>query len=308
MSEKRDYYEVLGVAQARHLRRHPQGLPASRAEEPPRSQPRRLRGGRSLQRGDRGLPGPLRRRQTRPLRPVRPRRPRGDARPRRRHLLPLPGHLLRVLRRLRRRWAAASTRRSGARSGPSASSSASRSRTPSSAASARSRCARPSLARSAAARGAKPGTKRKQCATCGGVRSGVDVARLRHVHPDVPRVRGRGLRREDAVRRRATAHGAVEKTRKVLVTFPAGIDGGQRLRVPGQGMPGAQGGPPGDLYVDVELAPDERFERDGLDLITRASSRSPTRRWAASSRSTCPTTPWSPSTSPPAPSRARSSA
>jgi len=36
-------------------------------------------------------------------------------------------------------------------------------------------------------------------------------------------------------------------------------------------MPGQQGGPPGDLYVDVELAPDERFERDGLDLITRVT-------------------------------------
>jgi molecular chaperone DnaJ len=56
-----------------------------------------------------------------------------------------------------------------------------------------------------------------------------------------------------------------------MVAFPAGIDGGQRLRVPGQGMPGAQGGPSGDLYVDVELAPDERFERDGADLVTRAS-------------------------------------
>jgi molecular chaperone DnaJ len=66
-------------------------------------------------------------------------------------------------------------------------------------------------------------------------------------------------------------HGAVEKQRKVMVTFPAGIDGGQRLRVPGQGMPGQQGGPPGDLYVDIELAPDERFERDGADLVTRAN-------------------------------------
>jgi molecular chaperone DnaJ len=65
--------------------------------------------------------------------------------------------------------------------------------------------------------------------------------------------------------------GAVEKQRKVMVTFPAGIDGGQRLRVPGQGMPGQQGGPAGDLYVDIELAPDERFERDGADLVTRAS-------------------------------------
>ena len=57
----------------------------------------------------------------------------------------------------------------------------------------------------------------------------------------------------------------------MVVSFPPGIDGGQRLRVPGQGMAGEQGGPAGDLYVDVELLPDERFERDGLDLITRAT-------------------------------------
>jgi molecular chaperone DnaJ len=65
--------------------------------------------------------------------------------------------------------------------------------------------------------------------------------------------------------------GQVEKTRKVLVTFPPGIDSNQRLRVPGQGLPGPAGGEPGDLYVDVELEQDDRFERDGVDLITRAS-------------------------------------
>jgi molecular chaperone DnaJ len=62
-------------------------------------------------------------------------------------------------------------------------------------------------------------------------------------------------------------HGLVEKTRTVTVAFPAGIDGGQRLRVPGQGLPGANGN--GDLYVDVELEDDPRFERDGVDLVTR---------------------------------------
>lgn len=63
--------------------------------------------------------------------------------------------------------------------------------------------------------------------------------------------------------------GKVEKTRTVLVTFPAGIDAGQRLRVPGQGMAGAPGAPPGDLYVDVQVEPDESFERQGYDLIAR---------------------------------------
>jgi molecular chaperone DnaJ len=63
--------------------------------------------------------------------------------------------------------------------------------------------------------------------------------------------------------------GQVDESRKVLVTFPAGIDSGQRLRVPGQGLPGSRGGPKGDLYVDVDVEPDERFERDGMDLLTR---------------------------------------
>ena len=64
-------------------------------------------------------------------------------------------------------------------------------------------------------------------------------------------------------------HGVVEKPRKVNVTFPAGIDGGQRLRVTGQGMPGPSGAPPGDLYVDVDVEEDARFERDGADVVTR---------------------------------------
>jgi molecular chaperone DnaJ len=62
----------------------------------------------------------------------------------------------------------------------------------------------------------------------------------------------------------------VEKPRKVMVTFPAGIDSGQRLRVPGQGMPGPGGNAPaGDLYVEVEVDEDPRFERDGADVVTR---------------------------------------
>jgi molecular chaperone DnaJ len=63
--------------------------------------------------------------------------------------------------------------------------------------------------------------------------------------------------------------GEVEKTKKVNVTFPAGIDAGQRLRVPGQGMAGPAGAQSGDLYVDVDLEEDDRFQRDGYDLMTR---------------------------------------
>jgi molecular chaperone DnaJ len=54
----------------------------------------------------------------------------------------------------------------------------------------------------------------------------------------------------------------------VNVSFPAGIEAGQRLRVPGQGM-AAQGSAPGDLFVEVDVEGDPRFERDGADLVAR---------------------------------------
>jgi molecular chaperone DnaJ len=61
--------------------------------------------------------------------------------------------------------------------------------------------------------------------------------------------------------------GRVEVERTVKVTFPAGIDDGQTLRVPGQGLAGTQGGPTGHLYVDVQIEPDPRFQREGADLL-----------------------------------------
>jgi len=117
--------------------------------------------------------------------------------------------------------------------------------------------------------GAKPGTKRKQCGTCGGVGQVSTSRGFVMFTQTCPECAGEG----SVVKTPCTVCkglGAVEKQRKVMVSFPAGIDAGQRLRVPGQGMPGHQGGPAGDLYVDVDLAPDERFERDGADLVTRA--------------------------------------
>jgi molecular chaperone DnaJ len=116
--------------------------------------------------------------------------------------------------------------------------------------------------------GAKPGTKRKQCGTCGGVGQVSTSRGFVMFTQTCPECAGEGSVVKTPCGTCKGA-GAVEKQRKVMVTFPAGIDGGQRLRVPGQGLPGQQGGPPGDLYVDVDLAPDERFERDGADLVTR---------------------------------------
>ena len=116
--------------------------------------------------------------------------------------------------------------------------------------------------------GAEKGTSRKSCGTCSGAGQ-VSTSRgfVMFTQP-CPRCRGAGT----VVETPCTAckgAGEVEKTKRVIVTFPAGIDGNQRLRVPGQGIPGPSGAPPGDLYVDVELEPDPRWERDQLDLITK---------------------------------------
>ncbi|GER72720.1 molecular chaperone DnaJ [Weizmannia acidilactici] len=60
--------------------------------------------------------------------------------------------------------------------------------------------------------------------------------------------------------------GKVKKRRKIHVKIPAGIDDGQQLRVAGQGEPGVNGGPAGDLYIIFHVKPHELFERDGDDI------------------------------------------
>jgi len=61
--------------------------------------------------------------------------------------------------------------------------------------------------------------------------------------------------------------GRVHAERKVTVQIPAGIDGGQRIRVPGRGGAGERGARAGDLYVHVRVAPHELFERHDDDIL-----------------------------------------
>jgi molecular chaperone DnaJ len=116
--------------------------------------------------------------------------------------------------------------------------------------------------------GAKAGTKPETCPQCRGAGQVSNARGFVMFTSTCPRCRGAGRVIKQACASCA-GQGAVEKARKVNVTFPAGIDAGQRLRVPGQGMPGPHGVPAGDLYVEVDVESDERFERDGVDLVTR---------------------------------------
>jgi molecular chaperone DnaJ len=118
--------------------------------------------------------------------------------------------------------------------------------------------------------GAAKGTARKTCASCGGAGQVSTARGFVMFTQTCPKCRGQGSTVESPCPSCRGA-GEVEKTRKVVVAFPAGIDAGQRLRVPGQGMGAPGGGQAGDLYVDIELEQDARFERDQLDLLTRVN-------------------------------------
>jgi molecular chaperone DnaJ len=64
--------------------------------------------------------------------------------------------------------------------------------------------------------------------------------------------------------------GRVSEQRTWEVDIPAGIEDGQRVRIAGAGHAGEAGAPQGDLYVQVRIEPDDRFARQGTELISRA--------------------------------------
>lgn len=114
------------------------------------------------------------------------------------------------------------------------------------------------------ATGAERGAKSIPCASCSGTgrefTAGSDVCRYCSGRGEVP------LRRC----KECGGRGSKRLMRHVTMKIPVGISEGQRLRLAGQGEPGA-GGAPGDLYVTVHVLPHERFERRGDDLLTTAT-------------------------------------
>lgn len=116
--------------------------------------------------------------------------------------------------------------------------------------------------------GAKQGTKLEGCPHCRGTGQVSNARGFVMFTSTCTRCRGSGRIIKHPCPTCA-GHGAVERSRKVTVAFPAGVDAGQRLRVPGQGIAGPSGAPSGDLYVEIDVEDDPRFERDGADLVTR---------------------------------------
>jgi len=119
--------------------------------------------------------------------------------------------------------------------------------------------------------GAEPGTPIETCERCGGSGRLQAVSRT----PFGQMVRATACDRCGGDGRIATqpcgtcrGEGRTVEHRTLSVDVPAGIADGQRIRLGGRGHAGERGGPPGDLYVLVRVAEDERFVRDGDDLVT----------------------------------------
>jgi len=113
--------------------------------------------------------------------------------------------------------------------------------------------------------GAKPGTKPITCTTC----HGAGAVQMRQgffsVQQTCPTCHGSGKIIPEPC---ATCHGQgkIKNNKTLEVKIPAGIDDGMRIRSTGNGEPGTNGGPPGDLYIEIRLKKHEIFERDGDDL------------------------------------------
>ncbi|MBN3032651.1 MAG: molecular chaperone DnaJ [Candidatus Saganbacteria bacterium] len=122
--------------------------------------------------------------------------------------------------------------------------------------------------------GAKPGTQPAKCAACGG--QGQVRQNQRTIFGSItqvvacPACHGAGTTIQNPC---PACHGSgrEKKKHRVKIKVPAGIESGHRLRVPGAGNAGSQGGPPGDLYVFISVEPHPLFNRDGASLYYRTS-------------------------------------
>lgn len=117
--------------------------------------------------------------------------------------------------------------------------------------------------------GARKGSRPESCRACGG-RGQVRVSQgFFTMVRSCPQCGGAGQVIADPCEACSGA-GRIERRREIKVSIPAGIEDGLRLRVAGQGEGGHRGGPPGDLYVVVRVEAHERFERDGANLHIEA--------------------------------------
>lgn len=118
--------------------------------------------------------------------------------------------------------------------------------------------------------GAEPGTTPIRCQTCGG--SG-EVRQVRQTFlgsmvnvTTCPACHGQGETIETPCHT-CNGEGRVRKTVSRQISIPAGVDDGTQVRVTGEGEPGVNGGPAGDLYIVIQVKPHSYFRRRGDDIL-----------------------------------------
>jgi molecular chaperone DnaJ len=114
--------------------------------------------------------------------------------------------------------------------------------------------------------GAKPGTGMSACKTCGGRGQMSYTQGFFSITRTCPACAGVGQVIREACTQ-CRGQGRIGRERTLEVGVPAGVDSGTRLRMAGQGEPGANGGPAGDLYIFLEVKEHAVFERRGADLF-----------------------------------------
>jgi len=113
--------------------------------------------------------------------------------------------------------------------------------------------------------GAEKGSEPVQCTTCGGVGQVRMQQGFFSIQQTCPSCKGAGTVVTDPCKK-CHGRGRVSKTKTLNVKVPGGVDDGDRIRLSGEGEAGRNGGPPGDLYVEIRVAAHKIFERAGADL------------------------------------------
>ncbi len=113
--------------------------------------------------------------------------------------------------------------------------------------------------------GAGEGSEPIKCQTCGGVGQVRMQQGFFSIQQTCPACKGAGTVINNPCKS-CHGRGRVAHTKTLNVKVPAGVDTGDRIRLTGEGEAGRNGGPPGDLYVEIRLKPHKIFQRDGADL------------------------------------------
>ncbi|MDH7944070.1 molecular chaperone DnaJ [Pseudohongiella sp. SYSU M77423] len=113
--------------------------------------------------------------------------------------------------------------------------------------------------------GAKKGSAPVDCSTCNGLGQVRMQQGFFSVQQTCPRCHGSGKQIKDPCNS-CHGRGQVEEQKTLSVKVPAGVDEGDRIRLTGEGQAGVNGGPPGDLYVQIHMRPHKIFVREGRDL------------------------------------------